>query len=623
MKKIKFLCIALSLVLLLSAAVIAPQAMSVSADDAVADYTFSTSNMTIADYKGSTKTQTYDDKSFFILDADSGSAKIGDYITLKLPNVKAGSYYLSTYNRDLKSRSTFDISINGVNNGITYNYSSNYTTWGKHDIGYIDVDKSGDVLIKFTISALSTNIDASYQPTGIFLGQIMLYSNDYADRLNLSVADYKSMMNLSWAEEFDEAELDRSVWNVQDVHRNSQLSFYNTTDTAGNQNENIQVVDGNLVLKVTKNQITCTHKGTMTEEEHKSKYYNHGFDYDYTAGGIDSRHKLEVSKGVIEARVKGPIGSGLWCSVWMCGIDPSLTDPNSPTSVGHSKWPWTGEIDIFEYLGKNPREEWSSLHYQDPSYPNYTDGQHNKSAGGKYYTLPNNGKFNTDYHTVGIIWTETQMSFYIDDYIYQTIDITAPEFYAFRDYDFFFLVTFPVGGSIAGDITADFPQSFSVDYIRHYRAYTPELESATANSITLKERNGYEYSMDGKTWQKSNVFTGLEENTEYKFYERIAISKTIANSETSEVSTFSTTSSQTSPPTTEPTTPSPEINYGDVNNDGKINAADVLLLRKYLSKWEVAINLDNADCNADGKVNAADVLLLRKYLAKWDVKLGK
>ena len=63
--------------------------------------------------------------------------------------------------------------------------------------------------------------------------------------------------------------------------------------------------------------------------------------------------------------------------------------------------------------------------------------------------------------------------------------------------------------------------------------------------------------------------------------------------------------------------------YGDANEDGKITMADVLILRKYLAKWSVTLNADNADANADGKINMADVLLLRKYLAKWDVTLGK
>ena len=60
---------------------------------------------------------------------------------------------------------------------------------------------------------------------------------------------------------------------------------------------------------------------------------------------------------------------------------------------------------------------------------------------------------------------------------------------------------------------------------------------------------------------------------------------------------------------------------GDTNDDGKISAADVLRLRKYLAGMEVEINLLNADVTGDGKVSAADVLRLRKYLAGMDALL--
>ena len=91
---------------------------------------------------------------------------------------------------------------------------------------------------------------------------------------------------------------------------------------------------------------------------------------------------------------------------------------------------------------------------------------------------------------------------------------------------------------------------------------------------------------------------------------------TVAPTTTTKIETTATTSVAT---TTLPST----IIYGDANEDGKINMADVLILRKYLAKWNVSPNLANADCNADTKINMADVLLLRKYLAKWDVTLGK
>ena len=50
----------------------------------------------------------------------------------------------------------------------------------------------------------------------------------------------------------------------------------------------------------------------------------------------------------------------------------------------------------------------------------------------------------------------------------------------------------------------------------------PEVESVTNNTVTLKKVSGYEYSKDGKNWQSSNVFTGLNAGTSYTFYQRTA-----------------------------------------------------------------------------------------------------
>ena len=51
---------------------------------------------------------------------------------------------------------------------------------------------------------------------------------------------------------------------------------------------------------------------------------------------------------------------------------------------------------------------------------------------------------------------------------------------------------------------------------------TPELETVTDNSITVKAVGGYEYSKDGKTWQNSNEFTALSPASEYTIYARYA-----------------------------------------------------------------------------------------------------
>lgn len=64
------------------------------------------------------------------------------------------------------------------------------------------------------------------------------------------------------------------------------------------------------------------------------------------------------------------------------------------------------------------------------------------------------------------------------------------------------------------------------------------------------------------------------------------------------------------------------VMYGDTNSDGKINLFDLILLRKYLAKWSVDIDLQAADAYYDGKVNLFDLILMRKYLAKWNVVPG-
>lgn len=74
------------------------------------------------------------------------------------------------------------------------------------------------------------------------------------------------------------------------------------------------------------------------------------------------------------------------------------------------------------------------------------------------------------------------------------------------------------------------------------------------------------------------------------------------------------------PATTVPTTTKP--NYGDVNNDQKINGSDVLLLRKYIVNNENVINKYAADVNNDTDINAKDVLQIRKFLADIIKTLG-
>ena len=54
---------------------------------------------------------------------------------------------------------------------------------------------------------------------------------------------------------------------------------------------------------------------------------------------------------------------------------------------------------------------------------------------------------------------------------------------------------------------------------------------------------------------------------------------------------------------------------GDINNDGKVNLYDVQTLTTYLANPQnIPINSNNADLNGDGKISTDDLKILRKVI---------
>lgn len=133
----------------------------------------------------------------------------------------------------------------------------------------------------------------------------------------------------------------------------------------------------------------------------------------------------------------------------------------------------------------------------------------------------------------------------------------------------------------------------------------PAVEGATANSITLVANEGYEYSMDGVNWQTSNVFEGLNPETEYTFYQRVAETEDAYASETSTGITFSTEAEVIGI-------------TGDANGDEVVNLKDLIALARFAAGWNIEINEAVMDLNNDGKIDLDDVNYLARHLAGWD-----
>ncbi|MGD8586820.1 MAG: glycoside hydrolase family 16 protein, partial [Chloroflexota bacterium] len=72
--------------------------------------------------------------------------------------------------------------------------------------------------------------------------------------------------------------------------------------------------------------------------------------FDFISGRIDTRDHFDFLYGSAEARIKLPLGAGLWPAFWM---------------MGYGRWPDIGEIDVMEYVGER---DWVSSAVHGPNY---------------------------------------------------------------------------------------------------------------------------------------------------------------------------------------------------------------------------------------------------------------
>ena len=185
-------------------------------------------------------------------------------------------------------------------------------------------------------------------------------------------------------------------------------------------------------------------------------------DGTWTSARITTRGLKEFQYGRIEARMKLPVGTGLWPAFWMLGSD-YLT----------SGWPASGSVTIVENVsltqrsnGLGPAIVRSTLH--GPRYFGANGLWHD-------FKLPEGGRVDDgSYHTYGIIWSPSMIQFYVDDpanifFVRDANDLPEGGEWVF-DHPFFLVINLAVGGDWPGnpDATTPSPADFVVDYIRVY-----------------------------------------------------------------------------------------------------------------------------------------------------------
>lgn len=173
----------------------------------------------------------------------------------------------------------------------------------------------------------------------------------------------------------------------------------------------------------------------------------------YTSAKIHTRGKMTALPGRVEARVKLPLGQGLWPAFWMLGED----FPATP-------WPAAGELDIMEFKGSIPSSSSSAVH--GPGYSGNTPFARTSSLA--------SGTFADDYHVFAVEWTSEQVTFYIDDRAHYTVSNAQMRQFGnpVLNKAYFVILNLAVGGQFDGDpqSNAIFPATMLVDYVRVYKA---------------------------------------------------------------------------------------------------------------------------------------------------------
>jgi beta-glucanase (GH16 family) len=172
----------------------------------------------------------------------------------------------------------------------------------------------------------------------------------------------------------------------------------------------------------------------------------------YTSGRITTEQRFSQAYGRFEARIKLPVGQGIWPAFWLLGSD--FRD------VG---WPDCGEIDILEYRGQEPNVVQGAVHG-----PGYSGGE----AIWRRYTLGGSEGFNAEFHVFALEWSPNSMTWLVDEIPYFTVtpgDLPSGTTWVF-DHSFFIILNVAVGGNFVGppDASTSFPQTMLIDYVRVY-----------------------------------------------------------------------------------------------------------------------------------------------------------
>lgn len=164
----------------------------------------------------------------------------------------------------------------------------------------------------------------------------------------------------------------------------------------------------------------------------------------YTSAALTTYGRFMPTFGRIEARIKLPRGQGVFPAFWTVG-----------SNVYQVGWPASGEIDIVERLGNEPRTVHNGVHAPDTDTSNGYD-----------VAVPD---LSDDFHVFATDWSPSEIRFSVDGRVLSRVTKDEIPVWPF-DKPQFLILNVAVGGGWPGppDPTTPLPARMLVDYVRVY-----------------------------------------------------------------------------------------------------------------------------------------------------------
>lgn len=248
--------------------------------------------------------------------------------------------------------------------------------------------------------------------------------------------------SLLWSDEFTgSAPLDASKWTA----RNCGHSASNGGGTCHNNEQQIYTpsavaLDGAGSAVITTERLTSPQtSGCLAWSGQCS----------YTSARFDTQGKVSFQYGVLEARIKNPLGGANWPAFWFLGT-------NIDQGAG---WPASGEIDVME--GKSRTLTSGAIHWSNGGADAYDYADHSGAD------------FTADYHLYKLYWLENYIALYVDgtkilEETPQSLSTSGA--WAFN-HPFFMILNNAVSanGGFAGSYDGWASSQMKIDYVRHYQ----------------------------------------------------------------------------------------------------------------------------------------------------------